>query len=273
MTIAIGRLCTTGLIIAADTRMTWDDGSTYDATKIKSQMTNSGVYVIAHSSEDANAADSLVAEILRELSRIDPKSLVEFEEHVKPSMKAWYAAYTSSPSMKLIVGVFIPPNSASPNADSLGLYLCEPPTTVARKMPLDSSKGYIAIGAGPKITDPLFHTLFERPVSVRVCLEQISYLMYRAKKDCGAYCGGETDAVFLKSVYAEPPWIKRLDMKVGESFGQLLDTALARTASVIIPEAYATNPKSIVDLAADISSTGLGYIRLQFYSETGELVA
>ena len=276
MTIAIGRLCTTGLIIATDTRMTWDDGSTYDATKIKSQMTNSGVYVIAHSSEDVNAAETLVSKINLNLGRIDPKSLIGVEDTLRDAMTDWYSPFQQSPSgcptVRLLVGVFLPSNPSSANADGLGLYFCEPPNTVARKMVSDSSMGYVALGAGLKVTDPLFHTLFETPASVAVCLGQISYLMYRAKKDCAAYCGGDTDAVFLKSEYVEPLWIERIDMAVAESFGSRIDKALARTTSAIIPESENADHKTILTLAGDIVGLGLAYRRMQFRSRTGAVI-
>jgi len=270
MTLALGRICTGGLIIAADTKMTWDDGSTYDAIKVKSEVTDNGVYVIASSSVDGNAADTVVSQLMLDLRRIDPKSLIGVEQTVKAALTDWYSAFRGNPLVQLLVGVFIPPNPAFSNRHGLRLYFCEPPNTIARKMPSDSSRGYIAVGAGLKIADPLFKILFDSPVSPRVCLGQISYLMYRAKKDCGAYCGGQTDAVFLKETHAEPTWIKRLDMACAESFGPHLDKALGRTASAVISETEGADTKAVLDLASDISFQGLAYRRVQFHSRAGE---
>ena len=68
VTIALGVLCGGGLIVAADTRVVGADGSTFDATKVHSTVTRvSGCYVIANSTADGNAANTLIPHILRDL--------------------------------------------------------------------------------------------------------------------------------------------------------------------------------------------------------------
>jgi len=263
-------LCQGGMIVAADTQMTWDDASTYDAKKVRTAVTSAGSYAIAYSCPDARAADSLVAKLIADLKAKDPKSLVGVESIAKSTMSQWVSDFTfreDRPFMQLVLGTFIQHNPA----DGLALYFCEPPNTVTRQTLEDSdSKGYIAIGQGHTVTDPLFRTLFGKLASPHVCLAQLSYLMYRAKKDCRGACGGHTDAVFLKAEHSEPLEVERRDMAQAESLGQWMDAALARTASAIIPEAYLSN-KEFFDLASDIHTKGLGYKNsLQFRSRTGE---
>ena len=78
-----------------------------------------------------------------------------------------------------------------------------------------------AEGAGMMITDPLFRTMFGPLVSPRMRLGQLSYLMYRAKKDCPRACGGGTDSVLITQEHSEPLWIERPLRKQAELRGRL----------------------------------------------------
>jgi hypothetical protein len=228
MTIAIGMLCQGGLVIAADTQMTWPDGSTYDAIKVQTLTTPTGAFALAYSCFDMNAAETLVNDLIEDLRLAQPSSLVGFEETIKNRMAQWAAVFTvkdDRPGVTIIAGARINPNE-------FGLYLCEPPSTVVRKT-FANSNGYVAAGAGQTVTDPMFRTLFGPAVPPRVCLAQLSYLMYRAKKDCRGACGGETDAVLLSEEYREPTWIERAYMKRAEEYGTALDATLARATSAI----------------------------------------
>jgi hypothetical protein len=282
MTIAIGRVCTGGIIIAADTRISWEDGRTSDVKKIRSMKTGCGMYVMAHSSHDANTAESLMVRIEHDLNDNDPRFLMDVEGIIKNAMTTWYSDFgaNNQPDLSLLVAAFVNPftgwegmSQPPPWGDrkftqmiapEMGLYLCQPPNTVVNKM---SPDGYVAIGVGANISDPLFNTLFNYSSGPRVCLGQISYLMHRAKKDYGAYCGGQTDAVFLDPELVAPLEIKRTDMAVAESFGPSLDRALSSVASAIIPRDYAQD-KEILEVASRMHGLSLGYLRLQFRSTT-----
>src|SRR5208283_4546566 len=152
MTIALGMTCQGGLVIAADTRMSTPEGVIYDACKLKTFLTIGGVFVIAYSSEIASAGETLVNEVMSDLTANDPNSFTGVEQWLKAAMTRWSSEYKDEPRSQLILGVFI--------GGKIGLYFCQPPNTVNRKTLSDPSKGYIAVGAGAAVTDPLFRTLF-----------------------------------------------------------------------------------------------------------------
>ncbi len=234
MTIAIGMLCQDGIVIAADTQTTYPDGTTYDAVKVRSQKSANGLFGVAYSSEDANAAEMLIGDTMADLSILDPTSLLEVEDIVKNRIKEWETIFQSVNNQSytaFILGVIVPGNSITP--ERIGLYYCEPPGKLLRKT-IDNSKGYVAIGCGCVVTDPLFRTLFGAQVAPRVCLAQVSYLMYRAKKDCGGGCGGATDVVLLTTEKNAPVWIERAYMKKAEDYGYRLDETLSRMTGSIM---------------------------------------
>lgn len=232
MTIVIGMLCQGGVVIAADTQMTWPDGTTYDATKIQSAAFATGAIAVAYTCLNANAAESLVRDLTLDVTMASPKSLFGLEEIIKNRMAEWSKAYSvpnDRPDVALIVGARV----NGEDGGEFGLYLCEPPGTVVRKT-AENSQGYVAEGAGLVITDPLFRTLFGPLVPPRVCLGQLSYLMYRAKKDCRGACGGRTDAVLITEESADPLWMERALMKQAEFRGRILDETLAKVASAVL---------------------------------------
>lgn len=256
MTIALGVICRDGLIIAADTRFATTEGFMQDdGCKVTAFLTPSGVFVTAYTSESGTAGETLVNEITADLKEHDPCSWNAVEQWLKASMVRWYSEYREEPKTQVIIGAFVNRETA--------LYFCQPPNTVNR-----NSTGYLGIGVGASVTDPLFRTLFGSLVSPHVCLREISYLMHRAKKE-NAFCGGHTDAVFLKKEYSKPLLIERRDMAQAEAFGSRVDTALAKTATAVVCATNATDPMSIIALANDISGEGLPYQRLRFRSTTG----
>ena len=234
MTIAIGMLCQGGVVVAADTQMTWPDGTTYDATKVQSVTTATCSLAVAYTCLNMNAAESLVRDLLTDVTLASPQSLPGLEEIIKNRMGEWSKSYTvpdDRPNVALVLGSRI--NNADGEVSEFGLYLCEPPGIVVRKT-VENSNGYVAEGAGMVITDPLFRALFGPLVSPRVCLGQLSYLMYRAKKDCRGACGGGTDAVLITKEYPDPLWVERPLLKQAESRGRFLDETLAKVASAVI---------------------------------------
>ncbi len=234
MTIAIGMLCQGGIVVAADTQMTSPDGSTFDKVKVKSLTTATGAFAIAYSCSDINAAEMFVTDLLTDLNLIDPKSLDGLEIAVKGRMIQWSTGFGPNeerPYLTFILGAHV--QGTANSLDTLGLYFCDPPVIILRKTVQESS-GYVAIGVGAVVTDPIFRMLFGPLVAPRVCLAQLSYLMYRAKKDCRGACGGETDAVLLTVDKYEPIWIERLSMRLEEKRGYALDEMLARLTAAIL---------------------------------------
>jgi hypothetical protein len=115
------------------------------------------------------------------------------------------------PYIGFILGCRLAPTQN--NSDCLGLYHCESSGILLRKT-VEDSNGYVSIGAGSTVTDPLFRTLFGPLVPPRVCLAQLSYLMYRTKKDCRGACGGETDAALLCIDRHDPVWKSEASLEI-----------------------------------------------------------
>lgn len=233
MTIAIGMLCQGGIVVAADTQMTYADGTTYDSTKVKTLRATTGAYVISYSCLEINPAEALGNDILSDLNLADPKSFSGVEDIVRSRLKQYAEMPTlrdDRPHIAFILGCRLDPTPN--NSDCLGLYLCESSGIALRKT-VETSKGYVAIGAGAVVTDPLFRMLFGPLVHPRVCLAQLSYLMYRAKKDCRGACGGGTDAVLLRTDDTEPAWIEGM-IWAEKKYGGALDETLSRIAAKIM---------------------------------------
>lgn len=268
MTIAIGMLCQGGLVIAADTQMTSPDDTTYDAVKVQTLTTPTGGFALAYSCYDVNAAETLVTDIVEDLRLVEPKSLAGFESTIKNQMSEWSKLFTvkdDRPGITIIAGARI-------NPSEFGLYLCEPPGTVVRKT-LANSDGYVATGLGQAITDPMFRTLFGPAVPPRVCLAQLSYLMYRAKKDCRGACGGETDAVLLSEEYQEPMWIERAYMKRAEEYGKSLDETLAHVTSAIFSRTGFDDKSRFGQFFDPKTICGtFGLLGFGFRARTGEMI-
>ena len=271
MTLALGMLYLNGVIVGADTQITWSDGRTEDRRKVIAFPAATGAYAIGYSSSDAEASDTLVASIQSDIEAIDPKSLRGMELVVRDAMASWYEMYRhhsteQRPYVQLVVGANIRRSDANPQ-DEVGLYACEPPSTMNRKT-LDNSGGYVAIGDAKAITDPLYTTLFVgiRPpelASAHVCLSRISYLLFRAKKEFRSSVGGDTDVAVLRNGCATPQWVDLIDMRVAESFGYNMNAALATTAGSIMSEQY-MDTQEVLDLASSIHTWGLTYRRAQF---------
>jgi hypothetical protein len=270
MTIGIGMLCEGGIVIAADTQMTYTDGTTHDRVKIKTLRAVTCTYVITFSCSEANPAEALANDILLDLKLSDPKSPFGVEDVIKTRLETWAdtrGLKDERPYVAFVLGVRFPPE----NADPFALYLCESPGTVLRKTAEDSN-GYVAIGAGSVVTDPLFRTLFGSLAYPRICLAQLSYLMYRAKKDCRGACGGDTDAVLLSINSPDPLWIDRTFMRVAETHGRQLDKALARVASTILARNGRDDESRFAKLFDPKAANSLFGLPPVFRARTGEII-
>jgi hypothetical protein len=266
MTIALGVLCGGGLIVAADTAIIANDGSKTYACKLHQRMAPSGCFVIAAATLDGNAATTLITQTLDELEAKDPKTLAKAEQIVQEKMTAWSYAFSQPPGIQMVFGAFV--NTVSmPGKNSgggLALYFCEPPNTIVRKEAFDNSRGYVAIGTGAAVTDPLYKTFFASLASAQTRLKEISYLMYRAKKD-NANCDGRTNAVFLKHAYEPPLWVTPLDMEAAEHLGPRFDFLLHTLAGAVFPQPNESATKEFAsNFSVMITNAAAPYIAFTF---------
>jgi 20S proteasome alpha/beta subunit len=240
MTIAIGMLCDEGLIIAADTQLAMTDGTTREGIKVHQAIADTGVYVTANATEDGNAANTLIPDILTDLQNEDPKDFANVERIVRNSMSEWAERYRQgNPYIQIILGASInrPIQQNIRTGGGVRLYSCEPPNTMFAVDREDASGGYIGIGAGSSITDPVFRTLFSATGSANTGLHQIAYLMHRAKKDAATSCGGQTNAVLLKYEFGFPLWVEPRYMKIAEEeSGNTFDFCLRMTTCSLLAQ-------------------------------------
>jgi hypothetical protein len=225
MTLAIGMLCEEGIILAADSRLSYDDDSIQDCVKVAGFLSSTGTFVVVHSSEDANAADSLVAEIKLRIEKSDPKTFEELQGAVKSALQRWYVpVHDDRPTMQLLLG------ASMQQEKERAMFYCEPPNTVKRVW-----DHYKAIGAGWRISDPIYERFRSDSVpSAHSCLCQISYMMYRAKKLIPRSVGGSTDVGFITEPSTVPYWIERVSMASAEAYGLALDRNVAKLASLVM---------------------------------------
>lgn len=253
MTLAIGMYCADGIVMAADTRITFEDGSISDIKKVEVLSTDHGQFAFAQSADDANAATSLVSEIKASISAKEPTSFQAIEATVKDVMRGWYPVDQNRPTVQLLLGACLP-EEIFPHE----LYFCEPPVTVTRIL-----ESYKAIGGGWVITDPIYkHWLNGGIKTLHESLCQISYLMYKGKQLLPRDVGGHTDAVFISSAIA-PYHIERLSMDVAESYGQMFDRNIKKLVSLAL-SGNAGEAETVLATAADIHQIALNYSRLEF---------
>lgn len=224
MTIAIGLLFRNGIIVAADTNEILDDGSKKQAVKVRATSTKRGCFAIAHATNDGNAAKTLVGHLIADIEGNDIESYDYLESLLADRMTQWAGAFHKPPSVQLILGVRL-------NHKGMALYFCEPPNSVV----LDQ-RGYVAVGSGASVTDPLYKTLFPSvDAPARIRLTQVAYLMHRAKTD-SAFCGGKTIAVIVPAdVDGIPGWVARESMENAEDVVRTLDYLLKTTADAALP--------------------------------------
>jgi hypothetical protein len=212
-----------GLILAADTRVSYTDGSIADMQKIAGWAGKNGMYAVVHSAHDANAADSLIHGIRSKLEDEEVDGIKEVEDRIRRAFAEWYVpVHDDRPTIQLLFGCSLR------DVAQRYLYLCEPPNTVK---PI--YEHYKAIGDGWQVSDPI-HTWFEDrvPWAIHPCLCQISYMMYRAKKLRPSWVGGSTDVGILTDWQKPPYWINRVDMAMVESMGLVFDRHLSNFSSM-----------------------------------------
>lgn len=224
MTIAIGMLCDGGAIICADTKATNTDGSVTYASKVSVETTDFGSIVIANSSNDANAAKSLISRLNGAFKHCPAKKWEDIEDTVSLYMTEWSNAFgeRDHPPTSLVIAANLKPLGVR-------VYFCEPPTTV------NSAKvdGYVAAGGGTVVTDSLYNALFYSELNMyqhpQKTMRMLAYLMYRAKRD-HALCGGRTQAVYVRRDGDEPEYVRSMDFDAAEQQSSKLDFLLQSTA-------------------------------------------
>ena len=225
MTITVGLLYRNGIIVAVDTNEVLTDGYKRQAVKVRATSTANGCFAIAHATFDGNAAKTLVAHLIADIEGNQVRSYEYLESLVADRMTEWAGAFREKPpSVQLILGAHI-------NDMGMALYFCEPPNSVVLE-----ERGYLAVGSGSSVSDPLYKTLFPSvDAPARIRLTQLAYLMYRAKRD-DVYCGGKTIAVIVPAeAKGTPGWVARESMENAEDVVRTFDFLLKTTADAALP--------------------------------------
>lgn len=218
MTIAIGSLCQNGAIVMADTNVILTDGTKYQGCKVAAGSSKYGHCIMANAADDGNAASTLGQQLISDFKSKAVRTFANLELLMAKRMTAWARAFNGKPpSTQFVFAAYL-----SGESDRLNLYFLEPPNTVLLK----SDIGYVAVGTGAAITDPLHKALVRHHFHpAQLMLKYLSYLMYRAKED-GAWCGGQTDALFLKVSGEDPVTISKTDMGRAERLAPQLEWVL-----------------------------------------------
>jgi hypothetical protein len=263
MTLAVGMHCKEGLILAADTLMSYSYGPISEGRKLddftsaSGNTPGSGTYAIAQSSEDTHAADTLISEIRAEIQTFDPKTFSALEPVVKAAIAKWYAAvYENRPTIQLLLGACLSQETEP------ALYFCEPPSTVSRVW--ETCK---TIGEARAIADPIHSVWFKSQGSLWPChtsLCQISYMMYKAKQLFPGSVGGDTDVVILGAHGTAPCWVERASMEVAEGYGRILDRYMSRFVSLLMAAGSQRGGQGISRIAESVSFGNLSYAALEF---------
>lgn len=247
MTIAVGHKVLNGLIVAADTLVTKEDGSATSEPKIISFLGESGTFVIAVATEDLESARTLVNGIKERLVTEKPAIFGEVQGFVTHVMTKWFKAYGlhMPPPTQLIIGMRL-------KSDKPRLVFCEPPITFVEK-----DEGYAAIGL-ESITDPLYDLLFASSLglSVQSGLRRVAYLISRAKRD-NASAGKRTLCYVIGPSEVEPIFVNFLDIQEQENKSSALDFLLHSAALFALessPDALEKNATGLGDMLKGLAS-------------------
>lgn len=255
MTIALGLLCQGGAIVAADTQVTDQSGSTTHAPKVTQFSGPDSVYAIANASNDAFAAMTMINEIKAVLESRAFKSWSEIEGVLKSKM----GNYTQQHQLIM---------AASVARLGIGLYFCEPPRTVVSRL----TQQYISAGAGFAVVDPLHHMLFRFTAhfSPQIVFRKVAYLMYRAKRDLASMCGGDTTAFYICEDLRPPEMARIADMRFAETLSSEVDEILDLAAKTAIGFHYETlekDSKALIDSVSQSKS-----LKVKFKNSKLELI-
>ena len=185
MTIAIGALYADGVVVAADSKVVFSDGSTDTGTKLSLSLSpERAILAIADAAEDGHAAKTVAGSIGSAFIDAHRESKNQ-EILLKNAMGRWYRSYGHSqpPVIEFLVGKVIVDKWA-------GLYYLQPPSTILIKAPM-------AIGRGARPVEPLLSLLDNEKNPLKSQLLLIAYLMHLAKEEEGSACGGRTTALVV----------------------------------------------------------------------------
>lgn len=185
MTIAIGALYSEGVIVAADSKIVFSDGSTDSGSKVFLSLSpEQAMLAIADASEDARAAKMVAGRISSAFidAQREGKNPVKL---LRELMGDWYRSYGHSqvPTLEFLVGTVIVDKS-------VGLYFLQPPNTIIQEAPF-------AIGRGARPVEPLLDLISNHKSTLKSQLLLVAYLMYLAKEQEGSACGGPTNALVI----------------------------------------------------------------------------
>lgn len=235
LTIAIGARYTDGIIICADTKVVATDGATTSNTKMMFGIgpPNRRI-VIADAGEDARAGMMVAEQIVTAIGR--SKNWLDTEMRIKEVMTKWYNAYGAhhAPTLQFILGV-------TPS-DGGSIYLCEPPATVLDCIPL-------AIGRGSRAVESLLESpggLLPYSAPLRATLLRLAFLMYRAKKDEGSACGGDTHTLVMPEKGPVFP-ISNEEMAVAEKLAGEIDSLMLSAARNLTADLLAGDGSCSID--------------------------
>jgi hypothetical protein len=174
MTIAIGALYSDGVIVAADSKVVFSDGSTDSSPKLSLSLSpEQAMLAIADAAEDGHAAKTVAGKIGSAF--IDAhRECKNPEILLRNAMGRWYRSYghSQAPVLEFLVG-----------NEWAGLYYLSPPSTIVIQAPM-------AIGRGARPVEPLLGLLSNERNPLKPQLLLMAYLMYLAKKEEGSACGG-----------------------------------------------------------------------------------
>jgi 20S proteasome alpha/beta subunit len=261
MTIALGYLCSRGVVVAADTKVTIGT-QLFEGTKLTSVWGKSGNFGIANSSDDGNAAAALQAEIGQDLERASLSDYRALSNLFKQRMTEWSDAFgqRTPPATQFIFG-------AKLMGDGPKLFFCEPPNTVKE---IDD---YVATGSGATVTDPLYATFFDNNggshADVQVVLKRIAYLIYRAKKD-DLYSGKNTDCVVICDEQRGIIEVEREDFKTAEVYAADVDFVASGAAIFATGSDDAHIEQDALDLADMLKQGNLRNV--EFHGRDGQRI-
>jgi hypothetical protein len=185
MTIGIGALYSDGVIVAADSKVVFSDGSTDTGTKVSLSISpEQAMLAITDAAEDGHAAKTVAGGICTAFidahrERKNPETLL------RNAMGRWYRSYGHSqiPVLEFLVGKVIV-------NDWAGLYYLSPPSTILIQAPM-------AIGRGARPVEHLLTLLSNDNNPLKPQLLLVAYLMHLAKEQEGSACGGQTTALVI----------------------------------------------------------------------------
>jgi len=223
MTIAIGIQAHRGIAIAADTLVTLPNGTAKEESKLSAFTGQSGIFVIANASNDLNATKTMANSLQDMLRNTRLPNVGDLQAEVSREMLDWYGKLASDQTSQFVF-------AAKLHGDEPRLYLCEPPSTF-----LQITDCYIAAGIGAFVTDLLHSLLFRTTgyTNIQAALRQMSYLIYRAKKD-NAFCGKRTSCAIIGIESKEPIIVNPLDMQLAEREAGQLDFLVQSTTTLYL---------------------------------------